>query len=569
MKKQILKLFIVGFSALAIFSSCSKNDVSQEDVIINQQLIDLAIRIVDASNADQPLDSATVEIVSGDEVLSAVTDETGLVFFGDIVVANQTPITVTKTGYASISYDAYITPDDYRQKQVTQRLRMYPTSGDNMVTIEGRLTIETNVTNREREAVPTGSVVKAYNFAMTTDMAFIGETNSNGEYSIKVPVSYTGNDDIELQFPEIYTNQTVAIENEDDYSISVVERPTFFGLNTSATYNAIPSVPSAYATIDAPSAATVGSGFAVGVKADRVPLTYWSEAILVDGGSGYTDGDNQLIDLSTDPDGNAAQVQVDIVNGHITNIDGFINNSAEYSSAPTVNTSVLGGSGAVINILFQGRYRIYITNNGSSYYAYPDMIVEYKDYDGNTLKEITSTGYYLTNYTNLYNGKIINDNMADVDTILTISAIATPPEIIIVNTETEQMYINFDYADISSSTGQITSYNNKASGYGYDPANPPTLTVNTVAGYGEGAIIDIDLNTDGSLSGIDFINQGKGYVRNVNDFRGTGVTSDSYESPSFSYNSYYDGFRYIYNIDPGSKYIRSAHYGTGSPVEDF
>jgi hypothetical protein len=567
MKKQILKLFIVGFTALAMFSSCNKNNVSQEDVIVNQQLIDLAIRIVDASDNYEPLDSALVEIISGNQILSAATDETGLVFFGDVTISDYTPVTITKTGYASISAELYLTPDDYRQKQITERFMLYPTTGENMVTVEGTLTIESDVTNREREAVPSGLVVRAYNYSMYTDIAFIGETNSDGEYSIQVPVRYTGTDDIQLRYPEIYTNQTVAIENEDDYTISVVERPAYFDLKSSAQNNAIPSVPSAYAVVDAPGATTVGSGFAVGVKPVRIPLTLYSQAILVDGGSGYSDGNDQIINLSTDPSGNAAQIQVDVVDGHIVNIDGFINNSAEYSSAPTINTSVLGGSGAVINILFEGRYRIYITNNGSDYITYPKMYYEYTYYDGTILRETTGE-VNLSSYTDLINGMLINDNMSDVDTIFTYSGLASTPTFIIENTPTEQIYLSFDYGDINN-MGEITSYNTEASGYGYDPSNPPTLTVNTVAGYGSGAVIDIELNTNGEFSGVDYINRGTGYVDNVNDFDGDGTTGDDEEDPSFSYGGYYDGFRYVYDALPGSSYIRSAHYGTGSPVEDF
>lgn len=567
MKKQILKLFIVGFAALTMFSSCNKNNVSQEDVIVNQQLIDLAIRIVDASNNYEPLDSAKVEIISGDQILTSATDETGLVFFADVAISDDSPVTITKTGYASISAEINLTPDDYRQKQITQRFYLFPTSGENMVTVSGTLTIESDVTNREREAVPAGLIVRAYNYSMYTDIAFVGETNSNGEYSIQVPASFTGIDDIQLRYPEIYTNQTVAIENEEDYTISVVERPAYFDLNSYAQNNAIPSVPSAYAVIDAPAATTVGSGFAVGVKAIRVPLSWYSQAILVDGGSGYSDGNDQIMDLSKDPSGNAAQIQVDVVDGHIVNIDGFINNSAEYSSAPTINTSVLGGSGAVINILFEGRYKVYITNNGSNYITWPNMYYEYTYYDGTMLRETTGT-VSISGVTDLANGMIINDNMSDIDTILTYSGIASAPTFIIENKPTEQMYVSFDYNDINS-MGEITSYNTEEYGYGYDPANPPTMTINAVAGYGSGAVIDIELNSNGELNGVDYINRGLGYVDNVNDFDDNGTTGDDEEDPSFSYGSNYNAFRYIYDVLPGSSYIRSAHYGTGSPVEDF
>ncbi|MGD2035355.1 MAG: hypothetical protein PVF73_09890, partial [Bacteroidales bacterium] len=61
---------------------------------------------------------------------------------------------------------------------------------------------------------------------------------------------------------------------------------------------------------------------------------------------------------------------------------------------------------------------------------------------------------------------------------------------------------------------------------------------------------------------------GSEYVRNVNDFRDDGTTSDDEEDPNFSYSSYYDGFRYVYNVEAGGEYVRSAYYGTGIPEEE-
>jgi hypothetical protein len=54
----------------------------------------------------------------------------------------------------------------------------------------------------------------------------------------------------------------------------------------------------------------------------------------------------------------------------------------------------------------------------------------------------------------------------------------------------------------------------------------------------------------------------------VNDFRDDGTTSDDEEDPNFSYSSYYDGFRYVYNVEAGGEYVRSAYYGTGIPEEE-
>ena len=568
MKKLNVKLFIVTFIALAIFSSCNKDKVTQEDVIEEQQLVDLILRIVDASNSDLPVDSATVEIVDNGEVKTEVTADDGLAIFKDVEITNSVPVSVNKTDYTIVSTTLNATPASYRQAQISSTISIFPLTGNNMVTVKGRLTVETDATNREREAVPAGTMVKAYNFSLVTDLAFTATTDTNGDYEIMVPVSYEGNDDIDLVFPEIYANQTVAIEG-DDYTVEVVDRPTIFNLAVNAENNAIPGLPSVYAVVEAPPAATVGSGFAVDVKAIPTALTDfdYTQAILIDGGSGYPNSSDTLLGLSVGTNGLRDSIRVEIANGSIIDILGFLDNGALYSSAPTVNTSLGSGSGAVIDILFQTEYKVYITNNGTDYLAFPKVTYNYSYYSGNQLTQNT-VELTLSNYTDLANGKIINEVSSNVDTIIEFSGwgegMASAPVFTIVDENSVPIFISFENNDISAD-GQIVGSFLEDAGYGYDRANPPAVTLNAVAGYGTGGLLNVVLNANGAVSNRIIINPGSGYVKNVNDFRDDGTTGDSEENPSFSIGMWIWEFDEIDNVSPGQTFIRSAHYGTGTP----
>jgi hypothetical protein len=562
MKKQVFYAVVSVFAAFSLFTSC-KDNVSQEDVITGQQVIDLAIRIIDAADGQLPVDSAVVEIVDGSSTRTATTDVDGMVYFEDVAISNNTPVYITKTNYLTIATEIYMIPEDYRQVQVTETIKLYPLNGSNLATVTGRLTIETNVTNREREAVPAGSIVRAYNSNYASDVAFIDSTDANGNYEIKIPVDYQGNDYIELVYPEIYTNQRVAVKNETTHTVSVVNRPVYYRLSDDSPDGSIPALPSISASVEAPPSATIGSGFALETKVVPTYISAYSNALLISGGSGYNNGNDQLLELSAGSNGNIATLQVDIQNGSIVNIDGFIDNGALYTTAPALNTNALGGSGAEIEIQFEGYYIAYITNSGSGYFDFPELHCSYKYYAGGSLYEYNYE-MDLDDYTNLSGGKIVNENFYYVDTIMWFSGLAGAPVFTISNTPTQQMYISFDVNDINDA-GQVVDYNIDGSGYGYDKGNPPAVTLTALAGFGTDAAMEVNLTGTGVLSSIDMVNKGSGYVKNVNDFTNKGVTWDYNEDPIFSYSYYYDGFRNVYNVKPGAVIVRSAHYGTGMP----
>ncbi len=566
MKKNILKTAVYAILILPLFIACEKDEVTQEDIIKDQQKIDLVINVRNASDGLMAVDSALVTVATSDGALSAGTDESGTVIFEDISITTSIPVTVTKTDFTSVNTVVNTSPNNYRQSQVSSTIDIYELSGPNMALIQGRLTIETDVTNREREAVPVGLVVRAFNNSITNNVAFIGTTDEDGNYEINVPVNSNGNDDIQMRFPEIYTDQTVAEADEDDYTIGIVQKPAYYSLESNALNNSIPGVPSVYAVVDAPASSTIGSGFGLTSIVIPTSVSSYSEAILINGGSGYTDVNDTILYLSEGANGDTAYLQVDIVNGSISNIDAIVNNGAQYTSQPTVNTNFAGGSGAVIEIQFRALYDIVITDNGSDYIGFPEAFYNYGYFSSNILVSKTND-IDLSSYTEIVNGKIVNNNLNDGDTVATFVS-ATPPEFTIVDPESKPVIVSIPYNYINENSGEITNIIIENYGQGYDPSSHPAITFNTVAGYGSGAEAVVNINENGSLDNIIITNPGSDYIRNVNDFNDDGTLFDDEENPVFSYNTYYNGFRYIYDVDPGSQYIRSAHYGTGVPEED-
>ena len=229
----------------------------------------------------------------------------------------------------------------------------------------------------------------------------------------------------------------------------------------------------------------------------------------------------------------------------MSNIDGFINNGALYDSKPSV-VFAGGGTGAQIDIQFATTYNIFITNSGSNYLNYPTVSAEVLRYSSNTLINYvdndindysnTVLGAYdiLGANTQINNGKI-ESTTGNGDTIyITGYKFADKPVLTVNASEdlrTAHALIYSNY--ISSTDSSITSYNLVDAGNGYDPANPPTVTVYSVDGHGDGAMFKAQVNTSHQVSNLILMNGGKAYVRNLNDFLSNGTTSNYNQNPSY------------------------------------
>ena len=145
-----------------------------------------------------------------------------------------------------------------------------------------------------------------------------------------------------------------------------------------------------------------------------------------------------------------------------------------------------------------------------------------------------------------------DNGSANKDTIFYTTALASRPTFEVYNYPTIPAVLSISSGNINSD-GTLASITIEEGGYGYDPFAPPTITLNTIGGFGSGAIIKAEVNTSKEISSIEVNNPGVGYLRNINDFDNNG---SAFRNPS-------SGPTAIYNVIPGGTHICNADYGTG------
>lgn len=557
MKNQISKLILLMVPIMLLFS-CNKDKFSEKDALNAQQTVDLIVTVIDQSSSMAPVDGATVILINDSTIVTKTTNANGIVSFANIQIGGSATISVSKTDFTSVLKSVYTNPDSYRQTQVSTIVSLYSLESSKIATFKGRLTMQSDLTDRDREPA-VGFTVKAKNFDLSfTGQLYTAVTDADGNYSIAVPVTSNG-DDIQIYYPEFTVNQTVALVKPDN-SIGIVDRSVLYKSATSpiGILTSIDPIPSIYATIAAPPAIG-GSGFALSSQANREPISN-SSVTLVDGGAGYAKGrtvSDTTFTLSPDPDGVSAQIQVDITSGRITHIDWFVDNGATYSEAPTLEQNG-ATTAAVISINFVTTYKVYISNRGTGYTAFPSVSVETESYVGGIKVIDVEPDISIFGDAVIYGGEI--KGVTNGDTLIAVTAdfYSSAPVFTAVNNISIPaiLSVNTGSIDADSTLNSITI---DAVGSGYNPDAPPAVTLTTLAGYGSDAVAKAVVNTSGEISDIVIVNHGMGYVKNVNDYRKDGEIFSTYDNPDWpTYN--YSG------IKPGEIIVHDVYYGTGYQV---
>ncbi|MFW5754833.1 MAG: hypothetical protein ACOCV9_08520, partial [Marinilabiliaceae bacterium] len=402
------------------------------------------------------------------------------------------------------------------------------------------------------------------------ESSFVGTTDEDGRYEIKVPVKPQGNDNLKVSFPdEVEADQTLAVETEGgDYEVETVPA-TYYGADYYAS--SFMTIPSPVVTIDAP--ASDGPGFKLGTEVRGVLFSDYSEIDIVRGGSGYMEVDT-ILTMSEGINGRSAKVRVVVdENGSVRNLDYSgdyydedemdylpYHNDALYTSAPTLDLSGLGGSGAILDIQFEGSYAIFIEDYGTDYSAIPQIDVEYKEYVGNQVvkkNDRWEEAFFslFNDHVKNYQGSIYPDGN-NGDTLIYFNGIVEAPAFNVSTTTSEQAVIEIGDM-IDPDEGSVMAAYPANKGLGYDPENPPSVTVSSLAGYGSGAEISVEVNASGQISEVNIVDGGEGYVINVNDYNGDGMSSPS--ATGYSHNSSLD----LWDVGPGDVIVRNPYYGTG------
>jgi|GEM_PF-2893907 len=568
--KNILTNFAFALVIVFLFNSC-EDTFTEEDAMQALQKVDLIIAVTDKSNYDQAVNGATVSTVIDGITVEKTTDTTGLVTFEDVSIGGNLNIYITKVNYTTTFTTVNTTPSDYRQATVSASVSIYSLADESLVTVKGQLTIETDLTNRTKEVVE-GAEVKVYNQYLPNGSAkaFIGISDAEGKYEIKVPVNSTGNDYINVRFQSLENvARTVGLNVNNQYS--VVTQNAFYDIEGNNNPTDIPAVPSALISIGAPAA--LGTGFEIFTEVDTSTsrLTdatgnYWNMNMLQTG-SGYfpniTGSDTTVwVYFSPDTKGlDTARVQLTFEkNGGLVSIDGMLDYGtwdgryAKYSAKPTINLNIGGGTGAEIHYNFRLYYNILISNNGSGYITLPTVKKTYVSLGVESINTYSLSSYAFINSGSIYSnsaGKLSMEGRYD-----------SAPTFTIVVDESSQANAYFIPSWMNSdSTLDAGDYSWISQGNNYEPGNPPSVTITSLAGYGSGAEFRAEVLSTGVINNLELINTGQGYARNINDFRSSGTTGNY----SGDYSSYSNSN--LYNVLPGDSYTVNAYYGTGQVTE--
>lgn len=573
--KRILKfLLLVLISGITIYS-CT-DEFNEKDAMEALQIVSLQVAVHDASNSDVALSGVTVKAVIDTTAVSATTNSNGIAVFENLKIGGNVNIYASKDGYTTIFTTVSTTPYDYRQTVVGSNIYMYSTTGDNVVTVKGQVTIETDMTNRQREYVSDIEIL-AYNGSLgATGRFFVGTTDATGNYSIVVPVDDNGGNSIYLYFPSLEESRTVGKNINNVYS---VETKTAYYYPSNYAETAIDKVPSTLISIAAPPAS--GSGFQIGLKAVRSALSsavdneFTNEAII-NGGAGY-DGTENFI-FAADPDGNKAELNVTVSGDIITSVS-FIDNGATYSSMPAIESSPTSGSGAVFDFRFRYRYRLYIANSGSGYLSFPTIGADYSTTLNNTTKlrkeydPDINTGAVLG--TNLFASAFITGGAIKVtdetngDTLFTTGYLYSMPVFTYGNEDSQQAVYYANLTAVSTTDSTLSdNFSNNTQGDGYDFENPPAVTVTALAGYGSGAVVKSEVDANGAVTDLIVMVKGLGYTQDINDYDGDGNFYEEEDAEMYGFSTWSTGYGRHDNVKPGMTYVGNVFYGTGMEKQE-
>ncbi len=568
--KRILKfLLLVLISGIGTYS-CT-DEFTEKDAMEALQKVTLQIAVHDASNSDVALAGATVKAIIDTSVVTATTASNGIATFEDLKIGGNVNVYVSKDQYTTVFTSINTTPGNYRQTVVGSDIYLYSTSGDNIVTVKGQVTIETDLTNREREYVG-GITILAYNGSLgNTSRFYAGTTDATGNYSMAVPVDDNGGNSIYIYFPNLEKERTVGRAINNVYSLET-KTAEYYPSNYAET--AVDRVPSTLIGIAAPPAS--GSGFQIGLKAERSALSAavdneFTNEVIINGGSGY-DGTENFV-FAADPDGNKAELNV-TVNGDIITSVNFIDNGATYSSMPAIESGPTNGSGAVFDFRFRYRYNLYIANSGSGYLSYPIIGADYSTTLDNTTKlrkeydpDINSGAVLGTNlFANAFitGGTIKVKDETNGDTLFTTGYLYSMPVFTYGGEDRQQAEWYANLAAVSTTDSTLNdNFSNNIQGDGYDFENPPAVTVTALAGYGSGAVVKAEVDANGAVSDLIVMVKGSGYTQDINDYDGDGNFNEEEDAEMYGFSTWSTGYGRHDNVKPGMTYVGNVFYGTG------
>jgi hypothetical protein len=537
MKKIFFPIIAFAIMLFAIIS-CDSTEFTEDDALANELeliaykdslakhgIIEYSVKVFNASENstagstaksanDAGLTGVVVTIAQYGNTVTDTTDAAGLAVFEDLRVGAAN-VTVTADGYTDVSFVADITPNDAANSTASNKYYMassiavFALEGPTNATLTGRMTLETDLTNKAPE-IASNITVSAYidvnNAAFakyimrngTDYMATIQQisyevyqtpavTNEQGEYSISVPSSPDGVP-YQIKVSDFATNQSLLLNTlygHDVFGVQSVR--TIFSSDAAAT--SIPTVAPAYVTIDMPNGAT-----------NRLPTTV--------------------------AQGTAVVTKSGVEAIHITNPGDL------YTQAPTVEITSTGygeGAEATATIDAQGRVNdIVVTTPGIGYTATNASVALIESAEHAELEAVFESSVSEITVSNKGNGYVSTPNVTIYPTQNGATAQAVMSSVVdAVNvTANGSKYIQVPDVIISggggtgakatavlSTRGPIASIDitSTAANYPYYLGNP-TINVTFTSTFGNGASGTGVLGTTGRVQTITMSNNGSGYT---------------------------------------------------------
>lgn len=416
---------------LGVVTSCDKDEFTEDDALANDMeyqtflrdslavygIIEYTVKVFDASEnsiatstkstEDAGLAGVAVSIAQNGYVLTDTTDATGMVVFEDMRIGSVN-VTISADGYTDVSYIADITPttsnvvntsSSYATYSVASAIAVFSET-ENLATIEGVITYESDLTNTAREYAGNVSVIATidasssdfekymllqesyftstyYNMLGTIlQMSYVNtvaavETSSTGAYSIQVPSAPDGVP-YQISVDEFAVEQSIllnTLNGQDVYGVQSIR--TIFG--ESITPSAIPTVAPAYVTFGSPSGVIYDDPTETATATAIVENSGIESIEITDPGLGYTQAPKVVIESETGT-GAAATAVLDS-KGHVVAITMTSNGEGYVSGATTVSLEDNVADAIVdVNVTYEIT-EINVTSSGSGYASAPTVTI--------------------------------------------------------------------------------------------------------------------------------------------------------------------------------------------------
>ncbi|MFW6100304.1 MAG: hypothetical protein ACOC90_02875, partial [Bacteroidota bacterium] len=133
--RHIFKFMLFVALGAMVFVSCEEDKFTEKDAMEELQTIDVAITVQNGSSQAEAIEGATVKLM-GDSASSTTTEKTtdasGNVLFEDMKIGGDITVYVNKDDYTKRSFSISTSTDSYRDSRISETVKIYSLSGDNM-----------------------------------------------------------------------------------------------------------------------------------------------------------------------------------------------------------------------------------------------------------------------------------------------------------------------------------------------------------------------------------------------------------------------------------------------------